>query len=227
MNRYFLVVDNGDPHKKGTEIELLMGQTLVGRPWQNYFPDVAFSSPHVSKRHIMINCADTSASIQDLGSKHGTAVNGRILEPGVPLLVSHGDIITLARGAVRLEFCDVFAAEKGETVDLCTLTQNVPRQYGNLLIDPDRREVRLGSEILNLTGKEIELLLLLHERCNQALSYSDIKFRVWPERAVDGENVPDVSAEEISALVYRLRKRLGEFGAKIVNIPRFGYRMDL
>jgi len=59
--------------------------------------------PHlVSRRHSLIVITGDSATIEDLGSKNGTYLNGKRLEEADPL--SHGGRITLGRLAARYRF---------------------------------------------------------------------------------------------------------------------------
>jgi len=84
-----------------------------------------------------------------------------------------------------------------------------------------------GKE-LQLYGKDMDLLMLLYQNMDRAVSYTEIKKDVWPERLFeDSDGVPDVGGDEISALVYRLRKRMGRHGELIKNVPRYGYILDL
>ena len=68
------------------EVQLMEGENVVGRD-----PDGALwiDHPSVSRRHARILITDGSATIEDLGSKNGTHLNGRRIEGRSPL--SDGD----------------------------------------------------------------------------------------------------------------------------------------
>lgn len=81
---------------------------------------------------------------------------------------------------------------------------------------------------LLLSGKHTELLIMLYQKRNQAVSYDEIKVKIWPERITDeSQKAPDVGRDEINALIYRLRKKLGSYGERIVTVSRYGYMLDL
>ena len=228
-NKYDLIIEKGDPHEKGTKIALPTGETLLGRPWKNHQPEIPFTSLYISKRHLSFSLLDNQCIVNDLSSKHGTQINGSDIDPFQPYVIRNGDIISLAQGAVVLRVSSIYDSESEYTVDLVQMiSQDKNCLPKALFIDSERREVFIENKKINLFGKDIELLLLLFEYRNRAVSYNQIKLRVWSERPLSMENnIPDVGNDEITALVYRLRKRLNNYGNLIVTIPRYGYRLDL
>ena len=78
---------------------LLEGENLIGRDPE---AGVRIDSTLVSRRHSMIVVTGESATIEDLGSKNGTYLNGKRLEEAE--FLSHGDRITLSRLAARYRF---------------------------------------------------------------------------------------------------------------------------
>jgi pSer/pThr/pTyr-binding forkhead associated (FHA) protein len=56
----------------------------------------------VSRCHARIVVQGTTATIEDLGSKNGTYVNGERLE--APILLTNGDEIWIGRSVARLRF---------------------------------------------------------------------------------------------------------------------------
>ncbi len=225
----YLTVEKGEPYKSGYSIKLLTGQILLGRSWQSYEPDIAFTSMLISRRHAVISWRDNAFYVTDMASKHGTQVNGLDIPSDEHCLLRHGDKITLARGTVVLVFNNPSEDDDDNTVDFTGMFPGeTPPAVSGLVVKPERREVQSDGMPLNLSGKDLELLLLLYRNRGRAVSYDDIKTRVWSERAPDAsDGVPDVGNDEITALVYRLRKRLGIHGDKIVSVPRFGYMLDL
>ena len=81
----------------GRDIPLTSGANLLGR-----LPEAAvrIESGAVSRRHAVVTVTDGGASIEDLGSKNGTFVNGESLRG--PRFLSDGDEVRL--GPVRLVF---------------------------------------------------------------------------------------------------------------------------
>jgi DNA-binding winged helix-turn-helix (wHTH) protein len=78
-------------------IPLVEGANLIGRD-----PDAAvwIDSTTVSRRHALIRVARGAATLEDLGSKNGTAVRGRRIDAPTPL--ADGD--ELAIGTARMTF---------------------------------------------------------------------------------------------------------------------------
>ena len=68
------------------EVALHDGENLIGRD-----PDcpVRIDSPRVSRHHARLTVAGTSATLEDLGSKNGTYLEGLLVEGAMPL--SDGD----------------------------------------------------------------------------------------------------------------------------------------
>lgn len=91
-----------------------------------------------------------------------------------------------------------------------------------ITVHEDRREVSLGDKELRprITGREFELLLVLYRNRDKAVSHEDIIDWVW-------RDVPmrdTITRADVSTLVHRLRRRLGEYGQYIVSVPSYGYR---
>lgn len=178
---------------------------------------------YVSRRHAILKWDGQCFFVEDLASKHGTEVNGREIQARRPLKIAHGDQLSLAKGAVTITFQVVGYVDDRTR----TLTNILAKHWDPLVIDLGRKEVRLEGELLNLAGKERELLFLLYANKDRAVSYEEIKLGLWPERRIRDDMVPEVGSDEINALVYRLRKRLGNYGHKVVTVARFGILFDL
>ncbi|MDH7579025.1 MAG: FHA domain-containing protein [Bacillota bacterium] len=222
-----LIIEKGEPYESGYRIQLPSKEILIGRSWGPYKPDLPFTSLYISKKHALLYYRNGQIILRDLASKHGTQVNGCILEPDFPYALRNGDEISLARGEAILRVDNFGDAESGETVDFDNFSSAIAETTScTLVINLERREILLDGQQLYLFGKDLELLLLLYRNKNKAVSYNDIRFNVWPERPLTN-NVPDVGNDEINALVYRLRKRLGKYGQRIITIPRYGYMLDL
>jgi len=73
---------------------------LIGRARSN---DVCIGSPNLSKLHARIRLeADGGFALSDSGSKNGTSVNGKRLEPKEYVALKHGDEIRF--GTLSLRF---------------------------------------------------------------------------------------------------------------------------
>lgn len=227
--KIFFSIEHGDPHQKGALIHCEAGDLLLGRSWEHSHPDLAFTNLCVSRKHALVVYRDNQFFLTDLGSKHGTSLNGQDLPPHKLFPLRHGDNISLAKGMVSLTFYNPNEAASGETVELSSPTpaSNTSASCG-LVIEPERRQVFLNNSPVPLRGKDLDLLLLLYNKRNRPVPYNDIRLCIWPERTLDCvTGVPDVGKDEIAALIYRLRKRLGEYGDLIVSLPRYGYILEI
>ena len=74
----------------------------IGRGVDN---DLVIQNPAVSRQHAMLQSTTLGHSIQDMGSKNGTWVNGTRLGTS-PEKLTHGDNIVLGNIQVRLSFYD-------------------------------------------------------------------------------------------------------------------------
>ncbi|MFX4261531.1 FHA domain-containing protein [Pelotomaculum propionicicum] len=224
----FLIIEKGEPFEKGSSIKLISEETLLGRQWETNKPDISFSSPYISKRHAHINYVNNQFTLTDQSSKHGTAVNGSVIVPNHPYILGNGDQISLSKNEVIFIF-NCSQSVSGETSEFVNSKSISPGTlHDSFSINQERREILIDGRQLYLSGKDIELLLLLHRNRCTAVSYNEIKIKIWPERlSSTAEGIPDVGTDEITALVYRLRKRLGKHGHRIITIPRFGYMLDL
>lgn len=102
----FLVVLNS-----GRRIALERGdELLVGRKdnQRGIYPDVDLGldggyDAGVSRRHAIIGAAGEGYTILDLGSANGTFLNGRRLQPEIPMPVRHGDELKFGTLILRFE----------------------------------------------------------------------------------------------------------------------------
>ncbi|MHA6532149.1 response regulator transcription factor [Paenibacillus sp. BAC0078] len=76
-------------------------------------------------------------------------------------------------------------------------------EYGALQVHADRRSVLLGSESLELTPKEFDLLLLLLSHPQRVYMREELLEQVWEMDYAGGTRTVDIH-------IQRLRKKLGE-----------------
>lgn len=79
--------------------------------------------------------------------------------------------------------------------------------------------MKVGGEDAHLTPIEFEILAVLVERRNRAVSREYIATQVLR----GGDKV----TRSVDPHVARVRKKLGEVGARILSIRTLGYRLDL
>ncbi len=93
---------------------------------------------------------------------------------------------------------------------------------GDLVIDRNRGQVRLGNEIVNLTPTEFRLLVYLARHPGQALSRAQILDAVWGY-------APDVESDRaVNVHIRRLREKVELDPSRptlILTVPGIGYRL--
>jgi DNA-binding response OmpR family regulator len=97
------------------------------------------------------------------------------------------------------------------------------RVFGDLVIDPQAHEVRVGSRIISLTRMEYDLLHALSSRPRLVFSRQQLLEAVWDEASgvVSDEHLVDVH-------VGHLRRKLGDdprSSRYVLTIRGVGYRM--
>jgi DNA-binding winged helix-turn-helix (wHTH) protein len=83
----------------GGDHSLKQGANLIGRTAD---ADICIDRTAVSRAHARIVVTGTTATIEDLGSKNGTYLNGARLEQ--PAVLTNGDDIWIGRSVARLRF---------------------------------------------------------------------------------------------------------------------------
>ncbi len=91
--------------------------------------------------------------------------------------------------------------------------------HENLTFDPKALEFYMDDQPVALSSKERELAILLIKNIGRALSRERILNAVWGTQTDPMTNIVDV-------YVGRLRKKFGDFGARIVTLRGAGYRLD-
>ncbi|ROZ75737.1 response regulator transcription factor [Ramlibacter sp. WS9] len=91
-----------------------------------------------------------------------------------------------------------------------------PHDVGSLRYDRDSGAIYHGNEVLELTPRELALLQALMAKPGHAVSKERLFELVFP-----GES--DVQYEAVEVVVYRLRKKLGATGVKLVTLRGLGY----
>src|SRR5688572_19029566 len=92
-------------------------------------------------------------------------------------------------------------------------------EFGSFRLDPNRRLLYRQGELVTLTPKVLETLLVLVENGGRAVDKDELMKAVWPDTFVEDGNL----AQTVSTL----RRVLGESPADheyIETIPKRGYR---
>jgi two-component system OmpR family response regulator len=96
----------------------------------------------------------------------------------------------------------------------------VPVSVGDLTLDPGRRSVERGSERVELTARQFDVLELLVRRAGQVVGKSELLAGVWPYEYDGDPNIVEV-------YIGRLRRAVDEpFGRRSIETVRgAGYRI--
>jgi DNA-binding winged helix-turn-helix (wHTH) protein len=209
-----LILDEGDA--QGQCFPISQEKTVIGRG-----PDCDIILPdrQVSRCHAELHRREDGYVIKDCGSKNGTCVNGRRLDPlEEPYRLQNGDEIQIAL-LFKLKFVDA-----GATTPLFLEAETT--QVAGVVIDKESRRVWVMGRELDppLSLAQYHLLELLCDRAGCVCSREDIIKAVWPDSAEDG-----ISEQAIDALARRLRERLAESDPShqyIVTVRGHGFRLD-
>jgi DNA-binding winged helix-turn-helix (wHTH) protein len=225
-----LYVIRGEPFRSGTCLDLSSEETVIGRATNNDAPDFAFSNAFISRKHAVIRREGDRAVLYDLDSRHGTELNGTRVKPHVGYPLQSFDIVRLAKGMTVLHFSYIFADQTLEFEPL-SLTQHLqlpdqPSEPAPVMVW-EKRECIVDGRRISMSEKEYLLLHLLYAQADRLVSIEDIKRTVWPERMGGAEGVPDVTMDELNALVYRIRKKFGKDTFAISAVRGSGYMLEL
>ena len=89
--------------------------------------------------------------------------------------------------------------------------------YDKLIIDLDQHTVKLGNELLDLTFSEFEILALFVKSPGRVYTRSQLISNL------KGNSYYEVTDRTIDVQIVNLRKKLGDYGKKIVTIRSIGY----
>ncbi|RAV23425.1 FHA domain-containing protein [Paenibacillus contaminans] len=217
-----LYVMRGDPDQAGVRLDLASEETVVGRPSNDYIPDIPIANAFISRRHFMVRQEEGTAVLYDLGSKHGTEIAGKPLEPYKPYRLQESDLISLAKGTVVMHFAYAFTDYTLELETRSLLTRLQLAQTP-VMLEKEKRECYMSGKRIAMSEKEWLLFELLYEHAGELVPIPALKKNVWPERVSPDDDVPDVGIEELNALVYRVRKKIDSPYCAIKTVRGVGY----
>lgn len=201
----------------------MRNHTLVGR-----FPqcDIRIDSPKVSGHHARLQWIGDGWEIRDLGSRNGTYVDGRRLEPGGRISIDTGATIALARHGADFELVDAsspgavaidqqtratYFAERGLLAlpgaqnPIATLFMNSDGEW--LVENNDASKVVVDGQIIEINGTKyrLELPSLEGETLQSGMGAPTLE-SIGLRLAV----TPDEEQVEVTVLVGGHAKRLPE-----------------
>ena len=221
----YLVVEKGSREDIGRNLPLDERTVLIGCPSSTSTPDFPINSCYVSRRHAEVIYHNGQFMLRDNGSLNGTEIDGQRIESNQLYPLRHNSKIVLAVSSGEASVVLRFIAEEETTpaiIQRAGKGKQSPVDW--LIIDEDRREVRVDGEMLLLPKKEYLLLLFLSRKAGNVCSRDEIIAEVWSEVQDPGA----VSDATIAQLIHRLRDKIEPDPSKpkrICSKHGFGYML--
>lgn len=157
----------------------------------------------------------------------GFQVMEKIRETGTPVifLTAMGDVSDRVKGLKS--GAEDYIVKPFEPLELLARIEIVLRRFNreqknlsfrDITVNIEERSVRRGSEIIDLTPKEYDLLVLFLKHQNVALSRDKILMDVW-------ECSANIETRTVDNHVQRLRKKLGLEDC-LKTVFKVGYRLE-
>lgn len=102
------------------------------------------------------------------------------------------------------------------TVPILPANDNEVLSYKGLKLNMTQKKVSIEETEVALTKKEFEILMLFLQNKGRVFSREDILAKVWQEEVFVLDRTIDVN-------ITRLRKKIGEYGKRIVTRLGYGY----
>lgn len=220
-----LVVERGEPYEAGSRIELPNRELYLGRSSLDSQADVSFSNQLISRKHCYILQNEEDIILYDLGSKHGTMINGKAITPHEKYILNRGDTVSLSMGIAVIRI--VSASKNEETMDLSQTQFISLKKDAIIAVECSKWECYIDGQLVNLTEKEWRFFKLLYDHANTVVTYDEIRAAVWPERILGESTLPDAGVDEINVLIYRVRKKMGKRAEMLKAMRARGYVMNL
>lgn len=175
--------------------------------------EVVLPDRQVSRYHARVTWVHDHYEIEDLGSKNGTHVNGRLAESSTAL--ADGDEFQIGL-RFKLSFIDADA----------TMPLSITKEVSGLQLDKETRQVWINGEQIDppLSLPQYRLLEVLWDAGGRVVTRDEIVDAVWPDDSMEG-----ISEQAIDALVRRLRERVGDVDDDfryVVTVRGHGFRLD-
>ena len=177
--------------------------------------DIIIPLRQVSRHHARISSRSAGVVLEDLDSKNGTYLNGRLLQEAAPLTDGDEVQIALAQHFIYLS-SDATMPLEGLPLEI---------QKKRLQVDIAARRVWVMERELDppLSASQFNLLQELYDKPGEVITRPEIITAVWG-RAAEG-----VTEQALDALVRRLRDRLAELdpvSEYIVTVRGHGLRLE-
>lgn len=181
--------------------------------------DVVLASQFVSRQHAEVVITDDRIQLIDLGSRNGTALNGRQLQANTPIVLTDGDSFRIEEFSLR------FVIEDASTE---TIVRTVRRE-DELFVDTEAMEVFIGDRRLDLRqARVLKLLAYLYDNRGRVCSEDELGNHVWAADPDIAAGVPQFESSSLHQLIYLARRAIETTPGKpsyLINVPGLGYRL--
>jgi pSer/pThr/pTyr-binding forkhead associated (FHA) protein len=179
---------------------------------------IRLDSPYVSRQHARFELRPDGLMLEDLGGRNGTLLNGEPLAGRVPVMLSAGDIVTIADATIE---CLADAAADGTTRTLVR-ERAQPPPADLLRVDAQAYTVWIGDSQIQrpLSPQEFELLRYLYEHRDRVCTRQELGDAIWGTGNWD--------TNMLHRLVHRLKDKLEPNPEKpryVQTVPWIGYRV--
>jgi DNA-binding winged helix-turn-helix (wHTH) protein len=211
------------------EFPVLIGQTgpINGQKWnlkdtlligRDSECDVVIPDRQVSRYHARVTITKDGVQVEDLGSKNGTFLNGRVVQE--PAFLLDGDLVQIAL-VQKIVFLN---SDATLPMDFGSSGNNIRK--GRLFIDPKSRRVWiLDQEVIpHLSAPQFRLLDTLYQQQGRVIPRQEIIHIVWADEEAEG-----ITDQALDALIRRLRDRIATIDPDhnyIATIRGHGLRLD-
>ncbi len=165
MTRIFIMPAEGEPFTHEFESESL----VIGRSSRC---DLAVADRCLSRQHVRIFEKDGDWFVEDMGSRNGTRVNGKLIKKPTP--IGEGDVIDASMS--RITFGDM-VAKVGERRSSMTETRTVFRAASEIISESERDFVRpadTGTQDLQRAANQLKVLYDVHNALDESNSAEDL-----------------------------------------------------
>ena len=213
--------------KKDFPVVLAIRGPLDGRRWEIQDEliigrgadcNIQIDDRQVSRHHARLLFNDGKVSLEDLSSKNGTFLAGKMISENVTL--TDADIFQVAMIYKFVYYCS------DATMPMEDLIPPIPEPDQRLVVDVKSRRVWIGGTEISpaLSAPQFRLLSELYKYAGRVVSREELVRAIWEDEAADG-----VSEEALDALIRRLRDRLAEVDPEqsyIVTVRGHGLRFS-
>jgi pSer/pThr/pTyr-binding forkhead associated (FHA) protein len=167
--------------------------------------DIAILDITVSRKHFKIFRIGNDLFVEDLKSKHGTLINGKLIKAGEGFQVREGDIITIGNTVIRLDE----VSGRGSLIKMESMPTNTKRASSKE--QRSAKEIELVYKVSELLKRQMNIKTFFEE-------VLDLLLEVLPR--VDNANIflfKNEKTQVIDAITKSHEISVNRYSRKILN----------